>query len=71
MEQLATLPSRQLNQADLDLLPNLIEVQTESYRWFIEEGLGELFRNFSPVEDYTGILALEFLDYRLDEPKRT
>jgi len=71
MEQLATLQSRQLNQADLDLLPNLIEVQTESYRWFIEDGLGELFRNFSPVEDYTGILALEFLDYRLDEPKRT
>jgi len=71
MEQVTALQSRQQNPADLNLLPNLIGVQTESYRWFIEEGLRELFRNFSPIEDYTGVLALEFLDYRLDEPKRT
>jgi len=40
--------------------PNLIEVQLHSYQWFKEHGLAELFRNFSPVEDYTGNLLLEF-----------
>ncbi len=52
-------------------LPNLTQIQTESYKWFLETGMYELFEHFSPIEDYTGNLALEFLDYRLGEPKRT
>ena len=52
-------------------LPNLIEVQADSYNWFLEEGLQELFDNFSPIEDYTGNLALEFLDYRIGTPQNT
>ncbi|MBN2285131.1 MAG: DNA-directed RNA polymerase subunit beta [Tissierellales bacterium] len=51
-------------------LPDLIEVQKDSYRWFIEEGLKEVFDDVSPIEDYTGNLILEFIDYSLDgEPK--
>jgi len=52
-------------------LPNLTQIQTESYQWFLDQGMLELFQHFSPVEDYTGNLALEFLDYRLGEPTRT
>jgi DNA-directed RNA polymerase subunit beta len=52
-------------------LPNLTQIQTDSYKWFLEHGMLELFRHFSPIEDYTGNLALEFLDYRLGDPKRT
>ena len=52
-------------------LPDLIEVQTASYEWFCETGLQELFDNFSPVEDYTGNIALDFLDYRIGEPKKS
>src|SRR5512135_1994076 len=52
-------------------LPYLIEIQTASYDWFIAHGLRELFDNFSPIEDYTGNISLEFLDYRIGEPKRT
>ncbi|MDH9161169.1 DNA-directed RNA polymerase subunit beta [Staphylococcus succinus] len=50
-------------------LPNLIEIQTKSYDWFLEEGLLEMFRDISPIEDFTGNLSLEFVDYRLGEPK--
>lgn len=50
-------------------LPNLIEIQTKSYEWFLEEGLLEMFRDISPIEDFTGNLSLEFVDYRLGEPK--
>ena len=50
-------------------LPNLIEVQLESYEWFLQVGLRELFDSFSPVEDYTGNIALEFMDYSIGEPK--
>ena len=53
-------------------MPNLIEVQKNSYRWFLEEGLKEVFRDMSAIADYTGNLVLEFLDYRLDDtPKYT
>lgn len=52
-------------------LPDLIEVQTSSYQWFVEEGLRELFEKFSPIEDYTGNLSLEFLDYRIGAPQRS
>ncbi|MEN1762231.1 DNA-directed RNA polymerase subunit beta [Anoxynatronum sibiricum] len=48
-------------------VPNLIEIQQESYRWFLEEGLGEVFNDISPIEDYTGNLILEFVDYKLEE----
>jgi len=50
-------------------MPNLIEVQKNSYRWFLEEGLREVFRDVSPIQDYTGNLILEFLDYKLEEDK--
>ncbi|HIX12475.1 MAG TPA: DNA-directed RNA polymerase subunit beta, partial [Candidatus Anaerofilum faecale] len=51
-------------------MPNLIEVQKNSYQWFLDEGLKEVFRDISTIEDYTGNLVLEFIDYRLDsEPK--
>lgn len=50
--------------------PNLIEIQRKSYEWFLDEGLKEAFRDISPIEDYTGNLILEFIDYELDdEPK--
>ncbi|KZE37372.1 DNA-directed RNA polymerase subunit beta [Bhargavaea cecembensis] len=50
-------------------LPNLIEIQTKSYEWFLEEGLRDMFRDISPIEDFTGNLSLEFVDYSLGEPK--
>lgn len=50
-------------------LPNLIEIQTKSYEWFLKEGLLEMFRDISPIDDFTGNLSLEFVDYRLGEPK--
>jgi len=52
-------------------MPNLIEVQKNSYKWFLEEGLREVFRDVSPIMDYTGNLILEFPDYKLedDNPK--
>jgi len=50
-------------------LPNLIEVQTQSYDWFFKEGIRELLDEISPVDDFTGkVLTLEFLDYSLDAP---
>ncbi len=51
-------------------MPNLIQIQTESYNWFIEEGLREVFEDISPIKDYAGNLVLEFIDYSLtDQPK--
>jgi len=50
-------------------IPDLVEVQRRSYDWFLTDGLRELFRNFSPIYDFTGNLALELLDYVLGEPK--
>ena len=51
-------------------MPNLIEVQKDSYRWFLEEGLKEVFEDVSSITDYTGNLVLSFISYRLDdEPK--
>ena len=49
-------------------LPNLIDVQLNSYQWFLDEGLRGLLETFSPVEDQTGSTALYLLDYRLGEP---
>ncbi|WP_078697793.1 DNA-directed RNA polymerase subunit beta [Caloramator quimbayensis] len=47
-------------------MPNLIEVQLDSYKWFLEEGLKEVFDDVNPITDYTGNLILEFIDYKLD-----
>lgn len=47
-------------------MPNLIEVQKNSYNWFLKEGLREVFNDVSPIQDYTGNLVLEFVDYSLD-----
>ncbi|WP_342427239.1 DNA-directed RNA polymerase subunit beta [Paenibacillus sp. FSL L8-0158] len=52
-------------------VPNLIEIQQKSYDWFLEEGLREMFRDISPIQDFTGNLILEFIDYSLGEPKYT
>ncbi len=48
-------------------MPNLIEVQKDSYRWFLEEGLKEVFADISPIADYSGHLSLEFVDFTLCE----
>ncbi|EUJ40837.1 DNA-directed RNA polymerase subunit beta [Brochothrix campestris] len=50
-------------------LPDLIEIQTASYQWFLDEGLKEMFHDISPIEDFAGNLSLEFIDYSLGEPK--
>ncbi len=53
-------------------MPNLIEVQKNSYKWFLEEGLKEVFRDVSAITDYNGNLVLNFIDYRIDDtPKYT
>ncbi len=49
--------------------PHFLEIQKQSYEWFLKEGLKELLRAFSPIEDYTGTLVLEFLDYELEIPQ--
>ncbi len=48
-------------------MPNLIEIQKDSYKWFVEEGLKEVFRDMSAITDYSGNLQLSFVDYRLEE----
>ena len=50
-------------------LPNLIEIQTDSYQWFLDEGLREMFEDILPIEDFNGNLSLEFVDYELKTPK--
>ncbi|MBC9787476.1 MULTISPECIES: DNA-directed RNA polymerase subunit beta [Carnobacterium] len=52
-------------------LPNLIEIQTDSYQWFLDEGLREMFKDISPIADFAGNLSLEFVDYQLYSPKYT
>ncbi|WBW97985.1 DNA-directed RNA polymerase subunit beta [Oceanirhabdus sp. W0125-5] len=47
-------------------MPNLIEVQLNSYNWFLDAGLKEVFNDINPIQDYTGNLVLEFVDYNLD-----
>ena len=48
-------------------MPNLIEVQKDSYKWFLDEGLNEVFDDISPITDYSGKLSLEFVDFTLCE----
>src|SRR3954469_15131498 len=51
-------------------LPNLVDHQNRSFQWFVEEGLGELLAEISPIDDYTGTkLSLTFKDYRFEMPK--
>ncbi len=50
-------------------LPNLIDIQKASFRWFIDEGLRETIDDISPIEDYTGTLAVEFGEYEFGEPQ--
>ncbi|WP_353990792.1 DNA-directed RNA polymerase subunit beta [Lacticaseibacillus paracasei] len=52
-------------------LPNLIEIQTNSYQWFLDEGLKEMFEDIMPIDDFQGKLSLEFVGYQLLEPKYT
>ena len=73
---MATAESRNIRyprdwKEDVLPLPDLIEIQTKSYDWFIENGLKELFDNFSSIEDYTGNVSLDFLDYRIGDPALT
>src|SRR3989338_4183261 len=50
--------------------PNLAEIQTKSYEWFLKNGFKEIFEEISPIKDYTGKeLELHFVDYYFDEPK--
>ena len=50
-------------------LPNLVEIQTKSYKWFLEEGLAEVLREVSPITDFSGNLLIEFISYSLDTEK--
>jgi DNA-directed RNA polymerase subunit beta len=50
-------------------IPNLIEIQQQSYEWFLSSGLRDLFQDVSPIKDFTGNLMLEFVDYALGDPK--
>ena len=51
-------------------LPNLVEVQTKSFKWFLEEGLMEVLRDVSPITDFSGNLSIEFVSYSIDsKPK--
>ncbi len=60
------------SQDDAVDLPNLVDHQNKSFQWFIEEGLGELLAEISPIDDYTGTkLSLRFKDYHFEEPKMT
>ena len=51
-------------------MPNLIEVQKDSYQWFLDEGLNEVFEDISPIADYSGKLSLEFIGFTLCEEER-
>jgi len=56
---------------EIQQVPNLIEIQKQSFDWFVNEGLAETFRDISPIQDFTGNLVLEFLEHQFGEPKYT
>ena len=51
-------------------MPNLVDIQTKSYEWFLKEGLQEVFEDISPISDYAGKLSLDFIDYSLNDPPK-
>ena len=51
-------------------MPNLVDIQTKSYEWFLKEGLQEVFEDISPISDYAGKLCLDFIDYSLNDPPK-
>ena len=51
-------------------MPNLVDIQTKSYEWFLEEGLQEVFEDILPISDYAGKLSLDFIDYSLNDPPK-
>jgi len=55
---------------EIQSMPNLLEIQKNSYQWFLETGLREVFRDVAAITDYTGNLELTFLDYKMDEPPK-
>lgn len=55
---------------EVGTMPNLIDIQTKSYDWFLEEGLREVFEDISPIKDYANNLILEFIDYSLNDPPK-
>jgi DNA-directed RNA polymerase subunit beta len=69
----STTTNKRIYYTDLDdslQLPNLVDHQNKSFQWFVEEGLGELLAEISPIDDYTGTkLTLSFKDYRFEDPK--
>ena len=57
---------------EVQKMPNLIEIQKDSYQWFLDEGIKEVFKDISSITDANGKLVLSFVDYRIDEtPKYT
>ena len=50
-------------------MPHLLDIQRNSYKWFLSEGLKEIFRDISPIQDFTGNLVLSFEDFSLGDPK--
>ena len=51
-------------------MPNLLEVQKNSYQWFLDTGLREVFKDVASITDYAGNLELSFIDYSMDEPPK-
>ena len=51
-------------------MPNLVDIQTKSYEWFLKEGLQEVFEDISPISDYAGKLSLDFIDYSMNDPPK-
>ncbi|MGH2812854.1 MAG: hypothetical protein ACRDI1_09105, partial [Actinomycetota bacterium] len=67
-----TVPRNRLTFArfpEVQDLPDLTAIQRDSFNWFLTEGLKEVFRDMSPIEDFTGNLALQFLSHRFEPPK--
>ena len=50
-------------------MPHLLDIQRNSYEWFLKEGLREIFQDISPIQDFTGNLVLSFENFSLGEPK--
>ena len=65
-----TLRKSFANQEQILELPNMLKIQTDSYEWFLLEGLREVFRDVDTITDYTGNLELSFLDYSMNEPPK-